>query len=663
MVIYNFKYKNKGEEDTQKLPSPLEIQEACANNGGMERDDLSFYVYFLSEKCLRFDLAYDGEPGQEKIVQECAQNFLNSLDLATYKFYEMKEINLDIFYSDLQLARKLEYIESERSVKRHLGLPVNDPYFKEIAIKSHSKTKEEILEQVHNLPSEDYLKDEIERIYTPVVAPNKFGVPAHYIVNCSDKQGCQEVLDVLTKSLVSNKRCLRNKYAVINLDDAISPFDAPNKVESDMQAAYCLNEYGLVALMCSYEIREDDRYSQEYDIIKRAAKCISYYSTNTTTVLCLISASAGVKKVFKQFLPDMLFITISDDELSGEKAQKYLEKLAENKKVQLPANFNDINYEQSYKPKEIKKIFDNWYAKYIKICAFPQYLEYVEEKEETNEDNKHAFDDLEKLVGLKEIKKVVKDYINYSKLQRACEKLGKPAGNYCRHMLFTGNPGTAKTTVARIIAQIMKENGLLSRGNLIEVGRSDLVSKFVGGTAPKVKDVFQSAKGNVLFIDEAYSLCEGKEGLYGDEAINTIVQEMENNREDMVVIFAGYKKEMQEFINRNSGLKSRVAYEVDFPDYSIDELMQIAHLQAQKMGVDISLCEPVLRDILKAGKESLNFGNGRFVRKVLERARMKQASRIVEQNLLNEEQIGLLQAEDFESPTLSQNKAKMGFQI
>ena len=128
------------------------------------------------------------------------------------------------------------------------------------------------------------------------------------------------------------------------------------------------------------------------------------------------------------------------------------------------------------------------------------------------------------------------------------------------HMVFTGNPGTAKTTVARLFARILKENGVLSKGDLIECGRSDLVGKYVGWTAVQVKNMFKKAKGSVLFIDEAYSLCDDRSGSYGDEAINTIVQEMENNRDDMVVIFAGYPKEMNDFLDRNPGLRSRIAF-------------------------------------------------------------------------------------------------------
>lgn len=153
-----------------------------------------------------------------------------------------------------------------------------------------------------------------------------------------------------------------------------------------------------------------------------------------------------------------------------------------------------------------------------------------------------------------------------------------------------------------------------------------------------------------FFIDEAYSLCDGKDGLYGDEAINAIVQQMENNRDDIVVIFAGYKNEMQKFLDRNSGLKSRIAYEVEFDDYSEDELIQIADYTAKKMNVKLTDCQDKIKQIIRLGKREKNFGNGRFVRNMLEHALVNQATRLVNENQLNDEHISTILPQDFELP-------------
>ena len=192
------------------------------------------------------------------------------------------------------------------------------------------------------------------------------------------------------------------------------------------------------------------------------------------------------------------------------------------------------------------------------------------------------------MVGITQIKAVIEKALNYNKLQKIYREKGIKTGRPVMHMVFTGNPGTAKTTVARLLAQIMQDNGLLSRGHLVEVGRSDLVGKYVGWTAKCVKEKFKEAKGGVLFIDEAYSLLDNRAGSYGDEAINTIVQEMENHREELVVIFAGYPEKMEEFIQKNPGLRSRIAFHVSFPDYNELELCLIAKLMGKEKEIELT---------------------------------------------------------------------------
>ena len=207
-----------------------------------------------------------------------------------------------------------------------------------------------------------------------------------------------------------------------------------------------------------------------------------------------------------------------------------------------------------------------------------------------------------------------------------------------RHMIFTGNPGTAKTTVARLLAEILKENGILKTGAFIECGRADLVGKYVGWTAQIVKEKFSQAQGGILFIDEAYSLVEDRGGLYGDEAINTIVQEMENKRGDVIVIFAGYPGKMKEFLAKNEGLRSRIAFHVDFPDYGSDELMGILEkMLLDKQYVMTSQAKAKAQQIFKQVCTRNEFGNGRFVRNLFEQAVNRQATRISESA---EEEIG-----------------------
>ena len=241
---------------------------------------------------------------------------------------------------------------------------------------------------------------------------------------------------------------------------------------------------------------------------------------------------------------------------------------------------------------------------------------------------KSAMEELNELIGLDGIKEKVAEIAAFAKLQKIARDQGRCVEGVNLNLSFLGNPGTAKTTVARLFARIMKENGLLSSGDLIEVGRADLVAKYTGQTAIKVKGVFKQAKGNVLFIDEAYSLVDSWENEYGDEAIATIVQEMENNRDDMIVIFAGYPDKMEKFLSRNPGLRSRVPFTVEFRDYSAEELTEIVKLEAKRRGYTVeSSAEKKILDICSAAVKTEEFGNGRFSRNLVESAIMKAAAR------------------------------------
>jgi SpoVK/Ycf46/Vps4 family AAA+-type ATPase len=234
------------------------------------------------------------------------------------------------------------------------------------------------------------------------------------------------------------------------------------------------------------------------------------------------------------------------------------------------------------------------------------------------------------MVGLTEAKKVINQALTYYKAQKLFKQKGMDTGRPAMHMVFTGNPGTAKTTVARLFAAIMRDNGLLTRGELHEVGRADLVGKYLGYTAQIVKKQFADARGSVLFIDEAYSLVDDRNGLYGDEAINTIVQEMENSRDDMVVIFAGYPDKMEEFLSRNPGLKSRIAFHINFDDYTAEELVEISALIAEGKGLKLDDgAKQKLLPIFEEARKDADFGNGRYARNVIEKAQMQQAERLV----------------------------------
>ena len=234
-------------------------------------------------------------------------------------------------------------------------------------------------------------------------------------------------------------------------------------------------------------------------------------------------------------------------------------------------------------------------------------------------DKRNYMDELQALVGIRAAKDQVKKILAFAKMRKAMEENGEHLEPITLNMEFVGNSGTAKTTVARIVAGLLKEIGIITTGKFIEVGRANLVAQYVGQTAPMVQNVFQKAKGGVLFIDEAYSLLEERRGEFGDEAINMIVQEMENNRKDTIVIFAGYPDEMDEFFLRNPGLRSRVPFRVNFEDYNVEEMLDICKLEAFKKGfLTDDMADKKIMEICEKSIKNKNNGNGRFCRNLIE---------------------------------------------
>ena len=237
------------------------------------------------------------------------------------------------------------------------------------------------------------------------------------------------------------------------------------------------------------------------------------------------------------------------------------------------------------------------------------------------------------LVGLKPVKTRIREIAALLLVDRARKELGLNAGPPSLHMSFTGNPGTGKTTVAMRMAEILHRLGYVRKGHLVAVTRDDLVGQYIGHTAPKTKEILKRAMGGVLFIDEAYYLYRPEnERDYGQEAIEILLQVMENQRDDLVVILAGYKDRMDRFFQSNPGMSSRIAHHVDFPDYTTEELMAIAKLMLQQAQYRLSpAAEAVFREYIALRITQPHFANARSVRNALDRARLRQANRLFAQ--------------------------------
>lgn len=253
------------------------------------------------------------------------------------------------------------------------------------------------------------------------------------------------------------------------------------------------------------------------------------------------------------------------------------------------------------------------------------------------------------LVGLVPVKSRIRDIAALLVIDKLRQEMGLQAQPPSLHMCFTGNPGTGKTTVAMRMAEVLKQLGYLRKGHLVAVTRDDLVGQFIGHTAPKTKEVIKKAMGGVLFIDEAYYLYRpDNERDYGQESIEILLQVMENHRDDLVVILAGYKDRMDTFFGSNPGMASRIAHHIDFPDYSEAELMQIARLMLAKLNYRFDeAAEPAFQRYVGLRRQQPHFANARSIRNALDRIRLRHATRLfAEDSSLTREQLCTLQAED-----------------
>ncbi len=256
------------------------------------------------------------------------------------------------------------------------------------------------------------------------------------------------------------------------------------------------------------------------------------------------------------------------------------------------------------------------------------------------------------LVGLQPVKRRIREIAAFLLVARARDLLGLQSEPPTLHMAFTGNPGTGKTTVALRMAGILHRLGYVRKGHLVSVTRDDLVGQFIGHTAPKTKDVLKRAMGGVLFIDEAYYLYRPEnEKDYGQEAIEILLQVMENQRDDLVVILAGYKERMDTFFASNPGFRSRIAHHIDFPDYSNEELFAIAESFAREGHYRFSAAaHEMLTAYIARRRAQPNFANARSIRNAFDRARLRQAQRLCELGgVVSREALQTIEAEDIKA--------------
>ena len=597
-----------------------------------------------------------------------AQDFAKSIGLpAKVEFPD--EITLAHLQNLLSNANRQSYIEDDNAVLERFGLDRisgrrgRGLEFGENLVNYQAK-EEELFASAKKLFTTETLVPELERIYAG--GNNLFakGHPVHYIVETDDQDTRRAIYKTLLDALHANLRLENCRYTFLNF--------RPGESYSHMtyEALYKISEGGAVVVryLAGDDSEDDANASAEREVIENICDMAKRYRNKVLTVICFPRECKKVKAQFYENLGTMSFIELREDFIGGEDAKTFLSSLAKENHVRTDKKlFANIKDDHSYLATELQVTFDEWYNQKLKTTVYPQYKDVAVARKETVKAKPQgsAYDELMEMIGLAEAKQVIKKALNYYKMQKLYEEKGVKRNNPAMHMIFSGNPGTAKTTVARLFARIMRENGLLSRGHLVEVGRGDLVGRYVGWTAQTVQAKIKEATGGVLFIDEAYSLVDDRDGSYGDEAINTIVQEMENHRADVVVIFAGYPDKMEGFLAKNPGLRSRIAFHVPFSDYNSEELCQIADMISRKNGmkIDNDAYDKLTKafDIAKANED---FGNGRYVRNVFEQAKMNQASRLLEKDVeaITTEEITTITADDIVIPEIAKpQKRRIGF--
>lgn len=599
---------------------------------------------------------------------ELAENFLKKTGLDV-KLGSPAEITLSSFESLLGIADRNCYIDDDSEVLDAFGLyqltgrNARGLAFGENLVNINTD-KESLMRSASKYFMSSTLLPELERIYEGSKYVCVSGHPVHYIIETDDRDSRREVYKILLDALHDNLRLESSRYTFLDF--------RPGENYSHMgyESIYKISDGGAVVVRYLADDEDDDSPSpaSEEETIENICEMAKRYRNKVLTVFCFPKECKALKARFYEKLGNMSFVEICEDLIDAEGARKILSSMAKENHIRIDKRlFASLTPDRSYISSELHSIFDEWYNNKLKSTVYPQYKDVAVANKDSLKAKPQgsAYDELMEMIGLSEAKQVIKKALNYYKMQMLYEESGIKRDNPAMHMIFSGNPGTAKTSVARLFSRIMRENRLLSRGQIVEVGRSDLVGKYVGWTAKIVKTKFKEARGGVLFIDEAYSLVDDRDGSFGDEAINTIVQEMENHRSDVVVIFAGYPDKMEDFLNKNPGLRSRIAFHVPFADYDSKELCSIANLMTKKNGMRIedSAFEKLERafDVAKAEPD---FGNGRYVRNILEQAKMNQASRLLEKDFddITRDEIATITAEDIVIPaSKKQTKPRIGF--
>jgi len=678
MIFYEFLVEYKEDKQHKVLGSDLENYEknlGVRMNKNLKtlrlsEESISAYVYVIEKEQLEMALFAKAETAVKTVWKAVSEKLNYSMNISC-KLKNSSEITAERFRNLIAEGDSNNLVRSECRIMRELKLDYDaNPTFN-VSEEIYSPTKQTLKSALQKakelMVGSDYM-DEIRRIYSKENMKRFLGHPVHYHLIAGNRESADAMLEVLIASLHNNNRLIsgRINYVTDMTDNCYNEKDFENLIKN--------SQGSTVILPLNYVEENDNNYASTYnEVIHFVGKLIKKYHRKVLFIfLELTSKKSYAKSMINELCEDIRILELSEGAGNRKQAQAMLKKLICTSEYECLRDEGDeevIPQQDSYKLAEIYTYYEEWINRKIYQKAYKTYATKTSVKIEEEKPQNSAYERLQNMVGLSDIKKLVEQMVAMQKIKKLRLDIGVKQQSNAMHMIFTGNPGSAKTTVARLLTSILKEEGIIKNGKLVECGRSELVGKYVGWTAVQVKKKFKEARGGVLFIDEAYSLVDEHSGSFGDEAINTIVQEMENHRTDVIVIFAGYPEKMKRFLDKNEGLRSRIAFHVNFPDYNKEEMTEILKVMVKENGFTchseaLKKCEQIFGQAV----EQEEFGNGRYVRNLLEQAIMKQSRRLMLDMAGKEIDKAMMQQllpEDFEIPMghVEKRKSTVGFSV
>ena len=649
---------------------------SAALSEGIDGEKVKVFIHRARQNSFQMLVAVDGfKEMTTAILTDLFEDFFIDHDefrIRNIKIKDLEEITTLKFSRIFDRANRSDNFNYDYyQVNQDLGLDcLENRTFKlsESICPEKRLTFDKASARAEKLLADETFKEEFKRIYAKENVHRFYGQPVHYKILAGNTNAALSLTNLLVAALYTNKRLVSRRISLIsNINE--NCYD-----ESDFEKIIENAAGSTVIIELSGERVNSSQFAHAYEeVVTFIADTVKRFQRNTLCVFVELADKPGfAPQLIANLQDDLHIIDLHEGAGNRDTALDYLRKLMTDDASALYTDeelLEAMGDKLTFSASDIYNIREKLFNNSLKNKTYPAYRE-IDRVNVTAEDKKNdAYKDFHEMIGLVEQKALIEQIIAANRVQKMRLDMNLDKQRAALHMCFTGTPGTAKTTVARLIAQILARDGVLKTGRFVECGRADLVAKYVGWTAKAVRAKFREARGGVLFIDEAYSLSDGDHATFGEEAINTIVQEMENNRDNVIVIFAGYPDKMKFFLDHNEGLRSRIAFYIDFPDYTPDELTDIFKLMAKRRGYKISdAVAEYCKKIFKRVAKKKNFGNGRFVRNLLEQAWLKQAQRILKENeggTVTKDDLISFKVEDFDVNVDKKykNERKLGFLV